>query len=211
MKLFNLDHSPYATRVRIQIKHGQLPLAVEAPPVQLRTPEFVAQFPYGKIPILQLDDGSHLADSWVIMEYLESCFADSGLLPADALERARMQTLARCADTCLGPGAVFPMFAAVAKRDNAVTLVENMDAELQRLDHVLAGQGDVTARSLHLGDVALAPHLSYLLLLAPLFGADDALGGYDAVSAWWQWVNTDAAVAEELGVMQQAAAAFFKK
>jgi glutathione S-transferase len=210
LKLFNLDHSPYATRVRIQIKHGQLPIAVEPPPAQLRTPEFTSQFPYGKIPILQLDDGSHLADSWVIMEYLESCFPQSGLLPADALERARMHTLARCADTCLGPGGVFPMFAAVAKRENAAALVENMYAELRRLDGVLTAQGDVAARSLHLGDVALAPHLSYLLLLAPLFGAEDALAEYSAVSAWWQWVNSDAAVAGELAVMQNAAAAFFK-
>jgi glutathione S-transferase len=210
LKLFNLDHSPYATRVRIQIKRGQLPVTIESPPARLRTPEFVTQFPYAKIPVLQLDDGSHLSDSWVILEYLESCFTQSGLLPADALERAAMQTLARCADTCLGPGAVFPMFGAVAKRDNATALIEGMDAELARLERVLAGQGDVTARSLHLGDVALAPHISYLLLLAPLFGAKDVLSGYDAVSAWWQWVNTDAAVAGELGVMQQAAAAFFK-
>ena len=209
MKLFNLAHSPYATRVRIQISRGRLPVAIESPPVQLRSPEFVAQFPYGKIPVLQLDDGSHLSDSWVILEYLESCFPQSGLLPADALERAAMQTLARCADTCLGPGAVFPMFAAVAKRDNAAALLEGMGAELGRLERVLAGQGDVTARSLHLGDVALAPHLSYLLLLAHLFGAKDILSGYGAVSAWWQWVNDDAAVAAELGVMQQAAAAFF--
>lgn len=210
MKLFNLDHSPYATRVRIQIKHSELPVGVELPPAQLRTPEFAARFPYGKIPILQLDDGSHFADSWVIMEYLESCFPQSGLLPADAMERAQMQTLARCADTCLGPGGVFPMFAAVAKRDNAEALVENMDAELRRLDGVLAAQGDVAARSLHLGDVALAPHLSYLLLLAPLFGEEDALAGHGAVSGWWQWVNSYAAVAGELAVMQNAAAAFFK-
>ncbi len=211
MKLYSLDHSPYATRVRMQIRRARMPVAVESPPVSLRTPEFAARYPYGKIPVLQLDDGSHLSDSWVILEYLESCFAQSGLLPEGALQRAAMQTLARCADTCLGPGAVFPMFAAAAKRDNAAALLEGMGEELARLERVLAAQGDATARSLHLGDLALAPHLSYLLLLAPLFGAEDALSGHAAVSAWWRWVNADTAVAAELAVMQQAAAAFFRR
>ena len=71
MKLYNLDHSPYATRVRMQIHKKGLEIAIEPPPDALGTPEFLARFPMGKIPVLELDDGSQLPDSWVIMDYLE--------------------------------------------------------------------------------------------------------------------------------------------
>ena len=209
MKLYNLDHSPYSTRVRIQVAHGQLPVEIAPPPVALRTEEFSARFALGKIPVLELDDGLHLSDSWVIMEYLESQFPHSGLLPADPLARAGMQALARCADTCLGPAAVFPMFGSVANPDPAGPAVSGLHTELARLDRVLAAQGDVRDRALHLGDIALAPHMSYGLLLAPMFGVSDALAEHAAVSAWWAWANEDEAVATELQRMQEAAKAFF--
>ena len=88
MILYNLDHSPYATRVRILAYHKSLPLDVEPPPVPLRTDEFRERFPIAKIPVLQLDDGTEIGDSWAIMEYLEACNPEPALVPGDALARA---------------------------------------------------------------------------------------------------------------------------
>lgn len=51
--------------------------------------------PMGKIPFLELDDGSALSESGVILEYLEDRYPSPALLPADPLARARVRELAR--------------------------------------------------------------------------------------------------------------------
>ena len=50
-----------------------------------RTPEFLAKNPNGRIPILELEDGTCLAESNAILFYLAE---GSRFLPADALGRA---------------------------------------------------------------------------------------------------------------------------
>jgi glutathione S-transferase len=212
MKLYNLDHSPYATRVRMQIHTKNLEVGIEPPPVALRTPEFVARFPLGKIPVLELDDGGHLADSWVIMEYLEEITDSVPLRPVGALARAEMRALARCADTCLGPAAVFPLFALVGAGAEAAGLEEALSAlaqELDRLERLLQTLPDFAARDLHLGDIALVPHVDYLLLLAPIFGRENPLAGYPQISAWRDHVGENAGVARGSTEMLTAAKAFF--
>jgi glutathione S-transferase len=212
VKLYNLDHSPYATRVRIQMSKKNLDIAIEPPPEAMRTPAFSARFPLGKIPILEFDDGSHLADSWVIMEYLEDMNAAVSLRPDGALARAQMLALARYADTCLGPDGVFPLFAlarsGAGAADAEAQLVE-LDQELARLERLLSQLPNFADRELHLGDIALVPHMDYALLLAPLYGMKQPLSPYPQLSAWWEWVKADAAVEKGSNEMLSAARAFF--
>jgi glutathione S-transferase len=52
-----------------------------------RTPEFLAQNPNGKIPLLQLDSGEYLAESNAILNYLAE---GTPWLPADRLQRAQV-------------------------------------------------------------------------------------------------------------------------
>jgi glutathione S-transferase len=52
-----------------------------------RTPEFLARNPNGRIPVLELDDGTFLAESNAILWYLAT---DSELLPQGRLEQARV-------------------------------------------------------------------------------------------------------------------------
>lgn len=164
MKLYNLDHSPYATRVRMQIFKKELAVAIVPPPAAVRTAEFLARFPLGKIPVLELD-GSQLPDLWVIMEYLEDVMPAISLRPEGARANAHMQLLARYADTCLGPAALFPRFSRVqvpgGTSDGAALAA--LDEELGRLQRLLEMLPDFHQRSLHLGDIALAPHMDYVL------------------------------------------------
>jgi glutathione S-transferase len=51
-----------------------------------RTPEFLRRNANGRIPTLELDDGTHLAESNAILFYLAE---GSGFLPADRLGRAQ--------------------------------------------------------------------------------------------------------------------------
>jgi glutathione S-transferase len=210
MKLFDLPHSPYATRVRIQVRHDSLPVAISASPEPLRSAAFVARFPYGKLPVLELDDGSHLADSWVIMEYLADV-AGGTLRPTRPLARAQMLTLARCSDTCLGPAGLFPLFQSVSDPGSAAEAVAGLHTELARLERVMAALPPLGERELHLGDVVLAPSMAYIDLLAPMFGMDAPLAQSPASATWWEAVQETPAVATELEVMRQAARAFFSR
>ncbi|NVB80402.1 MAG: glutathione S-transferase family protein [Kofleriaceae bacterium] len=68
----------------IAIPHVQLDIL--AKPSETRRPEFLARNPNGRIPLLELDDGTHLPESNAIL-----CFLADGTeyMPADPLVRAR--------------------------------------------------------------------------------------------------------------------------
>ena len=136
MKLYNADHSPYSTRVRLQVRKKNFPIEITAPPHPLRSPEFLKQFPLGKIPILELDDGTCLGESWVIMEYLEDTQEGISLRPEDPLAKAQMQLFVRYADTHLGPGALFPIFKSLMQSEERdfVPLVDALRNELNKFD-----------------------------------------------------------------------------
>ncbi len=212
MKLYNLDHSPYATRVRMQIIKKGLDVTLVPPPAALRSPELMAHFPLGKIPVLELDDGSQLPDSWVIMEYLEDVIPGVSLRPEGARANAHMQLLARYADTYLSPGALFPLFARVqipGGTEDAGEALAALDTELGRLQRLLQSLPSCRDRHLHLGDIALAPSMDYVILLGPMFGRENPLEGYPLVADWWDWVVSDEAVAEGSAQMRAAVKSFF--
>lgn len=53
-----------------------------------RTPDFLKKNPFAGVPILELDDGTVITESLVIMEYLEELYPDPPLLGADPVTRA---------------------------------------------------------------------------------------------------------------------------
>ena len=80
-----------ATRCAWLLAHLGLPYKLVERDIlkgETRTPEFLAKNPNGRIPTLQLDDGSHLFESNAIIWYLAE---GTRLAPAD--RRARAETL----------------------------------------------------------------------------------------------------------------------
>jgi len=196
MKLYNLDHSPYSTRVRIQIRRKSLPIEILPPPIALRTAEFMARFAMGKVPVLELDDGTLIAESTVIMEYLEDVFEQLPMRPLDPVARAQMGMLSRYADTHMNPAALFPIFKAAMAPAGVdwQPHIEALAAELARLERLLNSLPNCHLRDLHLGDVALIPTMLYVLAMTPMLGLTDVLADYPAVTQWWQWVQADEVV-----------------
>jgi len=65
-------------------------LDILAQPPETRRPEFLARNPNGRIPLLELDDGSYLAESNAILYFLAAGLpGGAAFLPGDALGRAR--------------------------------------------------------------------------------------------------------------------------
>jgi glutathione S-transferase len=98
MKLIASLTSPYARKVRIVLAEKKIdcPL-VEALPWAAVNP--VVEFnPLGKVPVLVLDDGTHLFDSRVIVEYLDTVSPVGRLIPEPSRQRITVKRLEALAD-----------------------------------------------------------------------------------------------------------------
>jgi glutathione S-transferase len=88
--VFGMSDSGNCYKVRLALEQLGLPyrwVEVDSASGETRTPEFLAMNPNGKVPTLQLEDGSFLPESNAILNYLAE---GSRLLPAGRLERARV-------------------------------------------------------------------------------------------------------------------------
>ena len=88
LRLYDNHLSGNGYKPRLLLAH--LGLAYERIEVDImkdetRTPEFLARNPNGRIPVLELDDGTHIAESNAILFYLAE---GSSFLPSDRLTRA---------------------------------------------------------------------------------------------------------------------------
>lgn len=98
MRLYSSKLSPWGQRVWMQIRLKDLPIErLGAPGGSLRSPEFMAINPLGKVPALVLSDGLALFDSPVICEYLDTISGSPRYLPKEGERRwqvLRTQALA---------------------------------------------------------------------------------------------------------------------
>lgn len=61
---------------------------------QQRGEAYLAENPQGLVPTLELGDGTRIPQSMAIMEWLEEAVPEPALMPATALQRARVRSLA---------------------------------------------------------------------------------------------------------------------
>jgi glutathione S-transferase len=90
LRLYDYLESGNGYKVRLLIHQLEIPyerVELNITRGETRTPEFLARNPNGRIPLLELEDGSFLAESNAIQFYLAE---GTGLLPEDRLERARV-------------------------------------------------------------------------------------------------------------------------
>ena len=83
MKLLYTPNSPYARKVRIVALEKHIDLELQE--VVLADPACIVSNhnPLGKVPVLILDDGDHLYDSRVIVEYLDNRAPGTHLIPTE--------------------------------------------------------------------------------------------------------------------------------
>jgi glutathione S-transferase len=92
MKLYNeSDPAPNPRRVRIFLKEKGVDIKLVPTPLMQRahkSPEHLARNPLGQVPVLELDDASHLSESVTICRYIEERHPEPNLFGRDAMERA---------------------------------------------------------------------------------------------------------------------------
>ena len=100
MKLYSYFRSSAAYRVRIALNLKGLAYEMAAIHLtkdggQQRSAEFRAVNPQMRVPALELSSGDVLTQSLAIIEYLDEIQPEPPLLPADALERAKVRAIAQ--------------------------------------------------------------------------------------------------------------------
>lgn len=91
MKLYDLPASPNARRVRIFIAEKGLDIPME--PVDMaagenKTKEYLSKNSLGRMPLLELDNGIHIAESIAICRYLENKHPEKPLFGKNDLDQA---------------------------------------------------------------------------------------------------------------------------
>jgi glutathione S-transferase len=91
MKIYDFAFAPNPRRLRIFVAEKGLKIPTEQVDLATgknRTPEMLAKNPAGGLPFVELDDGTHLAESVAICRYLEGLHPEPNLMGKDSREQA---------------------------------------------------------------------------------------------------------------------------
>ncbi len=166
MKLHEAKAAPNCRRVRIFLaeKGIEVPIVpVDLVKAENRQPPFLAKNPMAGVPVLELDDGTMLAESVAICRYFEEAQPAPALLGTDARDRAVvemwqrrmelevaipiMQTFRNTHEFFKGRISQVPEYGQVC-RDTAVSRLQWLDGELANREFVAGDRytiADITA------------------------------------------------------------------
>lgn len=181
--LYNAARCPYAARARIVL--AEKGIEFEAVEIDLsdRPVWLYEKNPAGRVPVIE-EDGWVLAESAVIMEFLEERYPEPPLLPPDPADRAAVRLLVfRDHDF------TDPYYAFRRGEDGAL---EDFEAALGRFDALLAERPYLGGMEYGLADIAFVP---WLLRARDMLGVE--LDGLPALADWLARLEERPAIAAE--------------
>ena len=168
MKLYTCKIAPNARKVTLYLEEKGIIQDVEQVEVNLMAgeqndPAYRALNPLGKVPVLQLDDGSCITESLSIIEYFEDVYPENPLTGHTGEDRAKIKAIERFIDQeVMGTMGIIahhkmPLFAERFKPSNDV-IEYGMARQAEALDHLesFIGQGPfVMGQHFSLADITL--------------------------------------------------------
>jgi glutathione S-transferase len=166
MKLIGTVTSPYTRKVRVVFAEKRIDyeFEVQSPSdPDTRVPEFN---PLGKVPVLVLDDGTHLFDSRVIVEYIDTVSPVSRLIPEPNRQRIEVKRWEALADgICDAMIAVVLESRRPAKQQSKAWIErqqQKLDASVAEFSRELGDHAWCNGESYTLADIAAGCALGYL-------------------------------------------------
>ena len=166
LKLIASTTSPFARKVRIALAEKKIECQMIAASAWDAGNPVHAFNPLGKLPVLILDDGTHLYDSRVIVEYIDLVSPVSRLIPEPARQRIAVKKWEALADGICDAAA-----AIVVERRRPANLQSDEWIERQRRK-IVEGVGEFAreledrawchGESYTLADIACGCALGYL-------------------------------------------------
>lgn len=217
LKLCGFHVSNYHNKVRIALLEKGIAFEEDASCRPSQKDEWVARSPLGKVPLLEVD-GTALAESQVICEFLEDAYPDRPLYPRDPLARAKVRELITVIELHLELVArrlYREAFFGGKVSEETRQEVERDIAKGARAFGALARFAPYVAGSeLTLADCAAFVHLPLVSLATKLTFGRDALEGLPRVKPYLKMLGerpSFARVNEDRKAAQAAMAAAAKK
>lgn len=179
MDVYGMILSPYVARVVLTARHKGIKHKLKMPSGGLKSPEYMALNPLGKIPTIK-DGATVLYESSVIVDYLDAKYKKKRIIPASAKEAARARLLATIfAEYVQAPTLALMRQSDPATRDQKV--VEEKLAEVKRgldvVEKMLSGKTWAAGSKFTIADVYAVPCWFFMSALLPNFGMADPTGG----------------------------------
>ncbi|ART63455.1 glutathione S-transferase family protein [Kushneria marisflavi] len=183
-RVYGDQHSGNCYKVRLVLQYLSLPyewIEMSILNGDTRTPAFLQRNPNGRIPVLELEDGTCLAESNAIL-----CFLADGstLIPTGRLARARMFQWLFFEQYSHEPSVASARFIVrylntpAERRQDLADRQQEGHAALAVMEQQLVTADFLTGERFTLADIALYAYTH----VAPEGGID--LSGYPAINAW---------------------------
>jgi len=171
LKLIASPTSPYVRKVRIALAEKKIEYQrVDVSPFEADNP-VQAFSPLGKVPVLVLDDGTHLYDSRVIVEYLDTVSPVSRLIPEPNRQRIAVKRWEALADgICDAAIAIVLENRRPARQQNKAWIArqeQKLAAGVTEMAKELGEHAWCNGESYSLADIATGCTLGYLDLRYP--------------------------------------------
>jgi stringent starvation protein A len=185
LTLYDAARCPYCARVRILLAEKEIPYETVEIDLENRPAWLYEKNSVGRVPILE-ESGVVLPESRVIMEYLEERYPEPPLLPHGPAERAIVRLWFERFDDLSQP-----YYRVLFEGDAA----EALDAELAKLDAVLAASPYLAGSRFSQADIAYVPWI----IRAEARGGVD-FGSHKNLLGWLGRLTERRSIAAELEV-----------
>ena len=168
--LYHLWLHPFSRKVRIVLAEKGLSFDEKIEKIWERRTEFLAMNPAGDVPVLVESDGTTLANSQVICEYLEEVYPENNLLGHDPIQRSETRRLVgwfdvkfnrEVSDNLLGEKLMKPMLKLGEPHGPSIRAGNaNIHYHLDYIGFLTEKRNWLAGDSFSLADIAAAAHLS---------------------------------------------------
>ena len=195
MKLYMVPLAPNPTKVMLYIAEraelgtdmGIEQIVVNTVKRRNREPEHLARNPFGTLPVLELDDGSHLVESLAIIEYLEDRFPGGALISGSPEARGRARDVERIVDLRIaGPMGAYghaknSPLGRPPDPEKAAAMEASVQVPLDYLENLLGdGRPLMLGEDVSIADCTMQASLQFLRFVeADLFGDRPLLRAWD--------------------------------
>ena len=210
MRIYGGKLSPFVQRALIAARAKGHEVDVVPPPGGgMQSPEFLAISPMGRVPLLELDDGTRICESSAIAAYLEENLSGPALLPSDATGRARVREIEAVAALEFASGLRPIMVHRVFGRPDPGGLVDAAQGQANKgadaLDTLLGSStGFAVGAAMTLADCILIPVLTLAMLVDRVAGTGPLVRDRRNLAAYYQRMTADPVAARSIDEMTTA-------
>jgi glutathione S-transferase len=204
MKIYGSPLSPFVARIILACDHKGIDHSVEMPEGGLKTPEYLALNPFGKIPTVKIGK-TVLYESGVILSYLDDTHGKKAIIPKSANGAARARLIATISELYVQDPALqlFRQLMGRSPKDPAAAkdLVAKLEQGLDVLNMYISPGPCAGGKGFTIADCYVAPALVFVDAVAAKFGVKDVYKGRANVKKYWAAIKKHKSAKRQIGEM----------